>query len=965
MKSTVFCGVLAVLFLAGCGSGKEAETRVPPGWPEVNRYHKPWTRWWWMGNAVDRENLDTLLAQYAEAGFGGVEITPIYGAKGYEEDFLDFLSPGWMHILQHTTGKAGELDMGVDMNLGTGWPFGGPQITARYAAGKMVLQRYRFRQGESLATPIKVDDPRQAGADVKLAALTAYSDRGDRIVLTEKVDTAGRLRWSPEQGNWELYAVFGGKTGQKVKRAAPGGAGYVMDHFSEDALHAYIERFDKAFGKKSPAVRAYFNDSYEVYGADFTERFFEEFRKRRGYDGREYLKELLDRSRPENDSIARIKADYRETLSDLLLEEFALPWADWAHRRGKQVKYQAHGSPGNLLDLYAAADIPECETFGSSYFPVPGLRRDSADIRNVDPDPVMLKFASSAAHVTGNNLVSSETFTWLTEHFKTSLSQCKPEVEQAFLSGVNHVFYHGTTYSPAKAGWPGWMFYASVNFAPNNTFWPHLKGMNDYITRCQSVLQSGKPDNELLIYWPVYDTWQLEGPLNRMIGVHDVDEWLHPTAFYKAVRELSDSGYSMDFISDRLLDSTAVNSYQALVFPSCELMPLKTLEKALSLAAAGATVIFEALPEDVPGLDRLGERRQAFRELLQKMDFKTVSDSLREYETGKGRILLAPDLLRGLRQTGFAPESLGEYGLKFIRRKLTDGKYYYLINHTGQTVDGQIPLRGEARTVEILDPQNGDHGKAAIQHKDGVTWVKVNMLPGEALILRTYSRDLDTDDWPYYRASEPVELSGGRGPGVPGQLDVKWRLRFKEGGPVLPGDRHLDSLQLWTSLPGDELKDFSGTAVYTTEFELDGDGQLITGSAASDTGNPTANGTVDPATGGADDYLLQLGRVAESARVWVNGKDAGILWSIPFQTRIGIYLKEGKNTLRIEVANLMANRIRYMDRRAAAGETGMEWRNYHEINFVNINYEPFDASAWPVMPSGLQGPVRIVPLNKE
>jgi hypothetical protein len=97
--------------------------------------------------------------------------------------------------------------------------------------------------------------------------------------------------------------------------------------------------------------------------------------------------------------------------------------------------------------------------------------------------------------------------------------------------------------------------------------------------------------------------------------------------------------------------------------------------------------------------------------------------------------------------------------------------------------------------------------------------------------------------------------------------------------------------------------------------------------------------------------------VRESARVWVNGQDAGILWSIPFGIRIGKYLKAGPNTLTIEVVNLMANRIRDMDRK------GIEWRKYHEINFVNINYKPFDASGWQPQPSGLLGPVTITPLK--
>ena len=125
------------------------------------------------------------------------------------------------------------------------------------------------------------------------------------------------------------------------------------------------------------------------------------------------------------------------------------------------------------------------------------------------------------------------------------------------------------------------------------------------------------------------------------------------------------------------------------------------------------------------------------------------------------------------------------------------------------------------------------------------------------------------------------------------------------------------------------LQDFSGTGVYTSSFNL-----------------PEKT---------AKEYVLNLNQVDESARVWINEKEVGILWSIPFKARIGKYLKAGTNTIKIEVVNLMANRIRYMDQKK------IQWRNYHEINFVNINYEPFDAAGWKVMPSGLTGPITISP----
>jgi hypothetical protein len=109
----------------------------------------------------------------------------------------------------------------------------------------------------------------------------------------------------------------------------------------------------------------------------------------------------------------------------------------------------------------------------------------------------------------------------------------------------------------------------------------------------------------------------------------------------------------------------------------------------------------------------------------------------------------------------------------------------------------------------------------------------------------------------------------------------------------------------------------------------------------------------------ADEYLLVPGNIYESARVWINGKEAGIIWSVPFQLNVGKFLHPGTNTLCIEVANLMANRIREMDRQ------GIEWKRFHDINIVNLSYRPFSAADWSILPSGLEGPVKLVPLKRE
>ena len=924
---------IAILFV-GIGltmSAALAQTKKPAAtvWPKVTKEMHPWTRWWWMGNAVDDRNTGRLLDLYSKAGFGGVEVTPIYGAIGYESRYLQFLSPQWMSALNFTIDKAHTLGMGVDMNTGTGWPFGGPQIKSESAAAKLIVQNYKVTAGQDFTQKIVLNDAKQKAAGSPLQALTAYGDKGEVIDLLSKVSADGTLNWKPAPGNWELFAAFSGKTFQQVKRAAPGGEGNVMDHLSKPAVDIYLKRFDDAFGSKSPGIGSYFNDSYEVYGANWSPDFFDSFLKLRGYDLRLHLRELESNNNTE--LVARVKGDYRETMSQMLLDNFTLTWTSWAHKHGSLSRNQSHGSPGNLLDLYGAVDIPECETFGSSKFNIPGLRRDSADVRGVDPDPIMLKFASSAAHVNGKPYTTSETFTWLTEHFKGSLSQCKPEVEQVFLDGVNHVLFHGTTYSPEDIKFPGWLFYASTNFVPDNSFWPHLSGLNNYITRCQSVLQAGKADNELIIYWPVYDNWNKAAGMDIPFSVNAVRSWLHPTQFYKISIDLQRQGYSFDFVSDKMISNSSVVNGQisttanaqirkVLIVPQCQFMPLATLDKIISLAKEGATVIFQKLPEDVPGLNDLGKRQQAVKNTLAAINFSDVGNGIKKAVEGKGLILLSDDVQKALAYKNIIGESLTNTGLKFIRREIPGGKYYYLVNHTPNVIDADIPLNIKAASVLIMDPQSGTDGEAKSNISNGKTMVHVQMQPGDALILKATSAPEHLAAWKY------IEKTG-----TPITIGNDWNLHFTKGGPELPGDQKLTQLGSWTNSTDPKALSFSGSGEYTSSFDV-----------------PSKK---------AAEYILSLGKVCESAHVYINGADAGIFWKIPFSARVGKYLKPGKNTIKVEVANLMANHIRYMD------IAGIKWRNYHEINFVNINYKEFSAANWNIMPSGLLGPVTLTPIE--
>lgn len=886
-------------------------------WPVVTKEMKPWTRWWWLGSAVDKANLERELQLFDKVGFGGVEITPIYGAKGYEKRYIDYLSDKWMEMLKVTTDQSAKLGMGVDMNLGTGWPFGGPFVNENIAATRLFIDEYTLGKGDKLILPVRVKDNKQT--KVTLQALRAYKANGEQVNLDTYLNAKEGEWIAPE--DIKVFALFSGRTRQKVKRAAPGGEGYTLDHLGDESVKHYLNYFDKVFEKKDPNVRSFFNDSYEVYGANWTDSFLIEFEKRKGYKLQNNLLDFAGQGK-DKDKESRIKSDYREVVSLILVDNFLKPFTVFSNKYNALSRNQAHGSPGNLIDLYAATDIAECETFGSSSFDILNLRRDSADVRNVDPDPMMFKFASSATNIAGRKYTSSETFTWLTEHFKTSLSQAKPEVEQLFLNGVNHVFFHGTTYTPEDVPYPGWLFYASTNFTTRNSFWDHLPGLNSYITRVQSILQSSRPDNEILVYWPIYDVWADNKDAFKTLSVHHVDDWLHPTTFYKQSLRLQKQGYSFDFVSDAFINNakvsdnllfTTANStpYKVIYVPSTKYFSVTTFNKLLSLANDGATIIFESLPQDVEGYQNYEARKNELEKLVASLRLDAKNPN--EYtQYGKGKIYVTKDLNTALETEQVFPERLVRSGLKFTRRSIGNDSYYYLVNHTKGDIDQSVILNHQKKYYSLLDPQTGkvfllpnSNGSVRLQIPSGYAW-----------IVLASDQQMAEDEYSYINDLTEEKV-----------FNSLWQLSFIKGGPNLPKTKKINNPIYWTALNDADLTKFSGIAAYETTIDID---------------RKKNKG-----------YLLELGEVGESARVFVNGQEAGIVWSNPYQIEISNLLKDGKNSLRIEVANLMANRVRDLDKK------NVKWRNYHEINFVNINYKDFDASQWDVMNSGLQGPVKL------
>lgn len=820
-------------------------TRDDATWPVVQRDHRPWTRWWWHGSAVDERNLTRELRALRDAGFGGVEITPIYGVTGAEARDVAFLSDHWLELMAHACHEAKRLGLGVDVIPGTGWRLGGPDIPARERAVTLRLRK-------------------------------AAKSAGVR------------------------YAAEASLSGEPVKRPAPGGEGHSIDMLDRRAVVNHLERFNRRFFSKVPPelVRAQFHDSWE-YGTDWSHRLLEEFARRRGYDLRDHLGALDPDSKAlPTSTVGRVLYDYRLTVEEMLLGNFSGTWKGLCHTRGLVTRNQAHGSPGNLLDIYAVADIPETEIFGDRV------------------NPLIQKFASSAGHVAGRPLIASESYTWLSDHWRSDLGKIKRYTDVLFLCGINHIVCHGTAYSPSDAAWPGWLFYASTQVNSRNPLWRDWPALNAYIARCQSFLQSGMPDESVLVYWPMADLFMR--PEGRLVHFCiNGDAWNYGEALRETAQSLWDRGVPFDYVSDRQLQQSTPadrrvrlpgGTYRVVVLPPLRYIPEETALALRKLAEAGVPILGGGNPADwdVPGLHDLASRRRALRRdakaLIRQPSYVPSATPVAKLDADP----LGAEML----QAGT--------GLRCVRRKLDNGNaLYFIVNRGESAFDGWVKPSAPGEFAILRDPWTAKTGTVRISPRG----LRLRLEPQQTLLVELAVRKPAGVRWdntkPHATRRHPV-----KGP---------WTVSFVAGGPRRPKPVQRQTLVSITAFGDPELQRFGGTVRYEARFDLP-----------------------DDAAGG---WSLDLGDVRHSARVFLNGCELGVCVQAPFRVALPAHsLKRSANQLAVEVTTLATNRIRDLDRR------GVPWKIFRDINFVDDRYRPFDASGWELEDGGLLGPVTLRPL---
>lgn len=700
-----------------------------PTWPAVTNETRPWVYNWWMGSAVDEAGLEAQCRALAEQGFGGFHVIPIYGAKGHEAAFKTFLGEDWIRAFAAAVRIGRAHGLGVDLTTGSGWCFGGPQLA------------------------------REQGCWTLAKTKDGLSPRVEPVL-----------------------------TGQQVKRAGPGGRGPMMDPYSVEAMAAFLKPFTDAFDRPGVAkpLRLY-HDSWEYFGAGWTPDFPRLFRAKRGYD-------LTDRwtafagGPGDVETRRRLKHDYRETLSDLVVEDVFPTWVDWCHARGIETRNEAHGSVANWLDFYDLADYPETEMYG--FF---------------DRDILVSKFASSSAHLGGKAWTSAESCTWLNDHFRETPLDYKRFLDRLLLAGVDKVYYHGLCYSPTDAVWPGWCFYASSETNPRNPLWRDFGFLNAYVTRVQSISRATACDDDLLVYWPIHDFWRNPEGFALPMTVHNRTTWFDALPFGRIARTLFDAGVSFDYVSDRQLQKLRFGhgAHRRILVPAAQTLPLATARRLFALADAGFEVVFaESYPDETPGFLNHDAETRDLRALFAKGHPRV---------SRRGVL----DLAQGLRVEPFTAVR----GLAAWRRADADGRaYYFVVNGGAAPVAEDLKVSAPCGAAWEMDPLTG--AVRGARTADGR--VRVRLGPwGSSVYVVSATSDPASAVAPERPCGTRLDLAGD------------WTLTPVCGGPVLPKPRTMRTLTSWSRTETGAEEPFCGTMRYALRFAAHAD----SGAAVLDLGD--------------------------------------------------------------------------------------------------------------------------------
>ncbi|NOX53749.1 MAG: hypothetical protein GXP27_04805, partial [Planctomycetes bacterium] len=626
--TSMMAAVIGIVVLVASGDSalaKPPAADLQQGFQQPPEWARPWVYWFWLNGNITREGITADLEAMKRAGIGGVLIMEV--DQGVPEGKVPFASPQWRKLFQHVCSEADRLGLEVNMNNDAGWcGSGGPWVPPELAMQRLVwtetpvegprrfegsLPRAKavagyYRDVAVLAFPAPTRPAKIIGIRRKSFHSAMYQSLAARATwpadpvgstvprnrvldLTKKMDANGRLVWDVPEGRWTILRIGHTPTGKDNHPAPESGRGLECDKLSRRAVQTHFAGFiGKLIQDVGPlagkTLVATHIDSWEVGVQNWTPKFRDEFHRRRGYDPLPWLPVVTGRVIGSREQSERFLWDLRQTVGELLLENYAGYMRQLAQKHGLRLSIEAYTScPVNELEYAGRADEPMGEFWS--------WRKYGAAFSCTE--------MASAAHVYGKPIVGAEAFTATNEEaWQGHPGNIKDLGDWAFCEGINRFVFHRYALQPWRDRRPGMsMGPWGLHYERTQTWWELSKAWHEYLARCQFLLQQGRFVADICLLTPEGAPQSLRG--QRAFTGQRPD------------LPLERPGHNFDLCPPELVLKMTVRngrlvlpsgmSYRLLALPQVETMTPELLAKVKELVEAGATVV-GAPPQKSPSL---------------------------------------------------------------------------------------------------------------------------------------------------------------------------------------------------------------------------------------------------------------------------------------------------------------------------------------------------------------------------
>lgn len=715
---------------------------------------------------------------------------------------------------------------------------------------------------------------------------------GQVIDLSDKMTADGTLTWDVPEGEWTVLRTGMTPTGVVNEPACPDATGYEVDKLSRKHAEEHFDAYIGEILRRIPAderksFKLLVQDSYEVGGQNFTDDMIPVFKERYGYDPVPYLPVLsgvVVGSQHDSDAFLW---DLRRLVADKISYDYVGGSREVAHKYGLTTwleNYGHWGFPGEFLQYGGQAD-----EVGGEFWADPPL----GDIEN--------RLATSCAHIYGKKLTSSETSTSAGPSFVRTPSSLKQRMDRFFTYGVNNTVLHLYISQPSEDRLPGSNAWFGTEFNRNNTWFKHMDLYTQYIKRCNYMMRQG---------WYQADVAYFIGEdAPRMVGI--MEPWIPAGYQYEhmnaevIMRDMT--------VKDGMLTLPHGVQFKVLVLPRrLKTMRPELLEKIERLILDGAIVMGPA-PERSPSLQNQPEADHRVKEMAARIwgDVDGVNVKQRRY--GKGMICDGLDFETLFAQLGYVPDCKVPDGMNVYQGHQKDGDtdIYILSNQDNRVLTMDVAFRVTGKQSELWDPVTGVIRKLpAFRQEEKTTVVPMKLEKNECVFV--VFREKGEPSATTLEANYPAPL---RTQEATGEWNVTFESAFKTPSPV-----RMATLDNLSDNANDSIRYFSGTATYTTSVNLD-------------------------RTGRGEHMFMTFDNVGTMAKVYINGKYAGGVWTAPYRLDVTDFVKNGRNDVKVEVVNTWVNRI--------VGDMNLpesERETYLFVNHLNAKT--------PLPPSGIIGKVK-------